>query len=133
MTTDSASSGAIAALVQVAERRNNAAALVADGRERSYRELLTASDRMAATLLGARRDLGEARVVFLVPPGFDYVATQWGIWRAGGIAVPLALMHPRPELEYVIDDAEAAALVVHPTLEDRLADIAAERGLPLIR
>ena len=33
---------------------------------------------------------------FLVPPGFHYVALQWGIWRAGE-AVPLSLFHPRPE------------------------------------
>ena len=39
-------------------------------------------------------DLAEARVAFLVPPGFDHVAVQWGIWRAGGIAVPLATSHP---------------------------------------
>jgi malonyl-CoA/methylmalonyl-CoA synthetase len=53
-------------------------------------------------------------VAFLAPPGFAYVATQWGIWRAGGIAVPLAVAHPPPELEYVIRDADAEVVVVHP-------------------
>ena len=64
-------------------------------------------------MLAGRDDLAEARVAFLTPPGFHYVATQWGIWRAGGIAVPLAVSHPPAELAYVIRDAEAEAVVVH--------------------
>ena len=28
---------------------------------------------------------------FLLTPGFPWVAVQWGIWRAGGVAVPLPL------------------------------------------
>ena len=39
----------------------------------------------------------------MVEPSFDYVRVQWAIWRAGGIAVPLCLTHPAPELEYVLD------------------------------
>jgi len=69
---------------------------------------------VAACLLAGRDDLEEARVAFLAPPSFAYVATQWGIWRAGGIAVPLAVSHPPPELEYVIRDADADVVVVHP-------------------
>jgi len=61
-----------------------------------------------------REDLAEARVALSRPPGFHYVVTEWGIWRAGGIAVPLAVSHPPPELAYVIRDAEAEAVVVHP-------------------
>jgi len=38
---------------------------------------------------------------------------QWGVWRAGGVAVPLAVSHPPAELEYVIRDAEAETVVVH--------------------
>ena len=34
-----------------------------------------------------------------------------GIWRAGGVAVPLALSSARPELEYYIGDAGVAAIV----------------------
>jgi acyl-CoA synthetase (AMP-forming)/AMP-acid ligase II len=34
-------------------------------------------------------DLGERRIAFLVPNGYDYVATQWAVWAAGGVCVPL--------------------------------------------
>src|SRR5256885_17019552 len=86
----------------------------------TYRDLLDASARVAACLLGGQDDLGETRVAFLASPGFGYVATQWGIWRAGGVAVPLATSHPPPELDYVIRDSEATVVVVDAELAPRL-------------
>ncbi len=77
----------------------------------SYGELLEASGRIAAALLAGRDDLGEERVGFLVAPGFPWVAVLWGIWRAGGIAVPLPLGSPPTELEYFAGDTRAAALI----------------------
>jgi len=53
---------------------------------------------VASALLDGAADLGEARVAFLVRPGHEYVATLLGIWRAGGVAVPLWVSHPLPEL-----------------------------------
>jgi malonyl-CoA/methylmalonyl-CoA synthetase len=87
---------------------------------------------MSQRLLNGSADLEEARIAFLMPPGFDYVATQWGIWRAGGIAVPLALMYPRAELEYVLDDTQAAAVVVHPELRERVEPLARSRSIRLV-
>src|SRR4051812_14279205 len=71
----------------------------------TYAQLADASARVAAALLAGGGDLGEARVCFLVPPSFEYAAVQWGVWRAGGIAVPLAVSHPPAELQYAIGDA----------------------------
>lgn len=34
-------------------------------------------------------DLEDRRIAFLVPNGYDYVVTQWAVWAAGGICVPL--------------------------------------------
>src|SRR5207245_4981361 len=79
-----------------------------------YRDLLDAAARVADCLLAGRDDVAEARVAFLVPPGFHHVAVQWGIWRAGGIAVPLAVSHPPAELEYVIRDADAETVAMQP-------------------
>jgi malonyl-CoA/methylmalonyl-CoA synthetase len=87
-------------------------AIIGEGRPYSYRDLLLASEAVAGRLLAGRPDLEEERVAFLVAPGFEYVAVQWGIWRAGGIAVPLAVSHPPPELAYVIEDADAAVVMV---------------------
>src|SRR3989442_386540 len=89
----------------------------------TYRELLDASAGVATCLLAGRADLAEARVAFLAPAGFRHVATQWGIWRAGGVAVPLAVSHPPPELEYVIRHAEAEIILVHPDLARNLEGV----------
>ena len=103
-------------------------AIVAAGRVFTYGDLDRASRRVAAALLGDTEDLDQARVAFLVQPGFDYVAVQRGIWRAGGVAVPLATSHPPPELEYVIRDAGAAFVVGEPTSGDLLAPLAEAAG-----
>ena len=103
-------------------------AIVADGRRYSYGDLDRASRRVAEALLGDRDDVDQARVAFLVPPGFDYVAVQRGIWRAGGVAVPLATSHPPPELEYVIRDAGAAVVTGEPASAGLLEPLAAAAG-----
>jgi malonyl-CoA/methylmalonyl-CoA synthetase len=95
----------------------------------SYQDLLEASERVASFLLQGATDLNQRPVAFLAPPGWHYVALQWGIWRAGGIATPLSLFHPRPELEYVVDDTHPAVVVAHPDYIDPLRSIAEERGL----
>ncbi|MEB3295540.1 MAG: acyl-CoA synthetase [Synechococcales bacterium] len=80
----------------------------------TYAQLLVHSAQVATLLLAGRIDLQEERVAFLVPAGFDYVVTQWGIWRSGGIAVPLCVTHPYPELAYVMAQSGATILVAHP-------------------
>lgn len=98
----------------------------------TYADLLDASARVAAALLDGAADLGEARVAFLTPPGWAYAAVQWGIWRAGGIAVPLAVSHPPAELEYVVQDADAAFVVAHPDFAEALGPVAARNGRRLV-
>ena len=104
-------------------------AIVAPEGAFTYRNLLEASGRVASFLLAGARDLEERPVAFMAPPGFHYVAMQWGIWRAGGIATPLSLFQPRPELEYTLGDAAPAAALAHPDFAARLGPIAAGRGL----
>ena len=93
-------------------------AIVADGRAHSYDELDDASTCVAGRLLGDNEDLNQTRVAFLVSPGFSYAAIQRGIWRAGGVAVPLAVSHPAAELEYVVRDADASVVVADAAFRD---------------
>jgi malonyl-CoA/methylmalonyl-CoA synthetase len=120
------------ALVERAEHHGNRSALSDEREQLSYAELLTASARAASHMLDGRADLETARVAFLTPPGTDYAVTQWGIWRAGGIAVPLCVSHPRPELQFAIDDSQATILVAHPQLRGALEPIARDRDLRLL-
>jgi malonyl-CoA/methylmalonyl-CoA synthetase len=93
-----------------------------------YHDLSHASARAAGGLLAGRTDLDGGRVCFLVAPSFGYVAVQWGIWRAGGVAVPLAVSHPARELEYVIRNAETDTVVADAELAALAEPIARDAG-----
>ncbi len=116
-------------LIARAEEHGGRAAVVDSQGSYTYRDLLDASARVASALLAGRKDLQEERVTFLATPGFPWVAVQWGIWRAGGVAVPLPLNAPKSELEYFIDDTKASTLVFDALAEPLLAPIAADRGI----
>jgi malonyl-CoA/methylmalonyl-CoA synthetase len=111
-------------IIQRAENKKNRRAVIASEGIFSYEQLLDASVRVASSLLEGADDLKEKRVGFLIPPGFHSVAVHWGVWRAGGIAVPLSVFHARPDLEYAVRDSEATILVAHPDFEERLHPIA---------
>lgn len=120
-------------IVRRALQSRDRIALVAPEGVFTYADLLRSSARVSEHLLGDRRDLDGSRVGFLVTPGFDHVAVQWGIWRAGGIAVPLAVSHPPPELRYVLEDTGAETVVTHPGFADRIGAIARDLGIPVRR
>lgn len=80
----------------------------------SYSQLLDASAQIAAELLGKNKDLNEARIGYMIRPGFNYVSVQWGIWRAGGIAVPICVSYPAPSIQYVLEDAQVSQVVSDP-------------------
>jgi malonyl-CoA/methylmalonyl-CoA synthetase len=107
-------------LIRRAQSFGARVAVTSDGQDHSYDSLLSVSGGIAAGLLDGSTDLGEQRVAFLIPASFKYVAVQWGIWRAGGIAVPLSLSAADPELEHVITDAQVDRIIVP---EDSLAKL----------
>lgn len=121
------------ALFQRAEGHGDRLAVVAPEGVFTFRDLLATSGAAATRVLAGRDDLEGARVCYLVPPGWDYVTTQWAIWRAGGVAVPMAVSHPAAELAYTLDDAEPEVVVAHPSLMDRVAGVASERGLTVLQ
>ena len=90
----------------------------------TYDDLDDASKRVAGSLLADNDDLNQTRVAFLVHPSFAYAAVQRGIWRAGGVAVPLAVSHPPAELEYVIRDSGASVVVADKASAATLMPIA---------
>ncbi len=112
-------------LVDNARRIPDSIAIIADDQSYTYQQLLDSSGAFAARLLDNAPDLNETRVAFMVAPGFNYVRVQWGIWRAGGVAVPLALSYPLPSLRYVIEDTGARIIVADQTYASLLAPLAA--------
>jgi malonyl-CoA/methylmalonyl-CoA synthetase len=119
-------------LVERAERNQPRLAIVDDQGSFTYGRVLADSAVVARVLLGSERDLCERPMAFLCAPGYGYVAAQWGIWRAGGIAVPLAVSHPEAELDAAIERCGADTLVADRAMLPRVEPIAAARGLRLV-
>jgi malonyl-CoA/methylmalonyl-CoA synthetase len=116
-------------LIARAEQHLDRIAIVDANGSYTYRDLLTASAKVASALLADASDLNEARIAFLVEPGFPWVATQWGIWRAGGVAAPLHHASARPEIEYYVGDMQAATAVFDDAGSGLLRPIAQARGI----
>ena len=93
--------------------------------------MLDASETLASALLDDREDLKEGRVAFMVTPGFDYVRVLWGVWKAGGIAVPLSLSHPAPALDHVLKDTACSTVVSSPAYAQLLEPLCKLRGIRL--
>ena len=96
-------------------------AIIHDGVIYKYAQLIASAEKFSGILLNNTPDLNEARVAFMVSPGFDYVKTLWAIWIAGGVAVPLCITHPLPSLEYVLDDTQSSILVVSKEFKEVVA------------
>jgi malonyl-CoA/methylmalonyl-CoA synthetase len=98
----------------------------------TYRDLVAASGTIAATLLDNHDDLQEARIALLTPPGERYIQAQWGIWRAGGTAVPLSLSATERELEYTLTDSQADTAIVASELAEKVLSICDRHGIRIV-
>jgi malonyl-CoA/methylmalonyl-CoA synthetase len=122
-------------MIQLIERAKGFAerkALVSNGNSYTYAQLLESAQYVAAHLLNGKPDLEEARITFLIPPSFEYTAVQWGIWIAGGIAVPLCVLHPLPSIQYVLEDTEAEMVIAHPDYIDFLSPLEKRIGISTV-
>ncbi len=119
-------------LVQNAENYLQRTAIKSEGKTYDYQQLLDASENIALGLLNGNDDLQEERIAFLVQPGFNYTALQWGIWRAGGIAVPLCVKHPFSSLAYVIEDTSASVVICSSEFEELLSPLKGKAGIRFV-
>ncbi len=118
--------------IEQAEKYAAKTAVICGDHSYTYQELIEGSASFALLLLAEQPDLREARVAFMVNPGFDYVKIQWGIWRAGGIAVPLCLTYPFPSLQYVLEDTGASVIVASAEYVSMFKEYAAAKGIQLL-
>jgi malonyl-CoA/methylmalonyl-CoA synthetase len=95
----------------------------------TYQQLLDRSAEIASALLGDQNDLREARVALLVTPGFEYTAAQWGIWRAGGIKLPICLSATESEWEYALADSQVSIVIADT---DTIAPLCERQGIRLV-
>ena len=122
----------IAPIRQAAQHLDSIAICV-QGVSYRYHELIDAAENLSHTLLNGQRDLAEARVAFMVHPGFGFVSALWGIWQAGGVAVPICLSHPAPSIRYTLEDSGSTVLIFSPEFENLLAPLVEEKSLRVLK
>ena len=98
----------------------------------TYAQLLADSARLALYLLDGTDDLSEARVAMLVPAGASYSTVQWGIWRAGGVVLPLCLSATEQEWEYSLSDSDAEVLVTTSEWIDKVLPVCHRLGVRVV-
>lgn len=119
-------------LIDRAQAWSDRIAIGDDAGTYTYSDLLVRTERGASCLLGGEQDLREARIAFMVEPSYGYVVTQWSVWRAGAIAVPLCLTHPAPELEHVLDTTRPSLVVTSEGYLDVIGPLARTRSIDVL-
>lgn len=113
---------------------NERVAIVDSNGSHSYDRLLHLSQNIGSSILKrtGRTDLSGRCVAFLCPNDVSYVATQWAIWRNGGIAVPLCNSHPISMYDYMIEDCNASIVISSDEYAAKLEPIAKKKEVDLM-
>lgn len=99
----------------------------ADGRRFTFAEFDRAVNRAARLLSSHGIAKGEA-VSLLMPNSAEYVIAYFACWKLGAIAGPINSLLKAHEIEFVISDSEAKALLVHSDFLPAVESI--RKGLP---
>jgi len=103
------------------ERTPDAVAVVFEDQQLSYRELNLRANQLAHYL--QRLGVGtESLVALCMERSIDMVVALLGILKAGGAYVPLDPSYPRERLGFMLEDTEAAVLVTHERLIEKLPE-----------
>ena len=100
-------------------------------RRQTYGELAGSASAFAARFASLGLERGD-RVAFFMKNGFSYPAALLGAFRGGFVAVPInAKLHPR-EAAYIVENAEAKAILIDADVATDFAAASADRALAMI-
>ncbi len=101
-----------------------------DGRRFNYAEFAAVVDRAAALL--ASHDIGKGDVVsLLMPNSAEYIIAYLACWKLGALAGPVNSLLKEHEIEFVMNNSEAKAILVHSEFQPLIERIRAK--LPYLR
>src|SRR5947209_6360270 len=93
-----------------------------DGRQFTYVEFSLAVNRAASML--ASHGIGKGDVVsLLMPNGAEYIIGYFACWKLGALAGPVNSLLKEHEIEFVMNNSEAKAIVVNSEFRDRIESI----------
>lgn len=111
---------------------NTKTALVEGDQHYSFGEVNSSIDRFASGLLNGSTDLNEERIAFFIPASLDYVTVMHGIWRAGGIAVPLNVASAVAELDHYLTSASVTRMIANGDYQASLKDLCQRLNIELV-
>ena len=111
---------------------NSKTALVHAGAHHAFEAVNTRIDRFATGLLAGSSDLKEARIAMLIPASLDYVTTLHGIWRAGGIAVPLNAASAETEIAHALNNAGVSRVIASQTHIEKVKSLCEHLSIELV-
>ena len=111
--------------------RPDKVALVEGGNAFTYAQVESRIVQFASGLLAGRSDLEEARVAFLIPAGVDYVTALHGVWRAGGIAIPLNVASAESEWEHCLSSAGVTQVIANEQTLGSIAGLCDRLAIPV--
>ncbi|HUP76989.1 MAG TPA: AMP-binding protein [Pirellula sp.] len=118
-------------IIERAKSYGSAIAIRQGERELKFDELLKSSECVASALIGSNADLEQNRVAMLCSTGLEFAICQWGIWRAGGVCVPLSSSATASELEYAIADCRPLKVLAQQKHFGMLKEICGRLDVPL--
>ncbi len=101
-----------------------------DGRQFTYAEFDAAVDR-AAALLASRGIVKGDVVSLLMPNSAEYIIGYFACWKLGALAGPVNSLLKEHEIEFVMNNSEAKAILVHSEFRAQIENIRV--GLPHLK
>ena len=81
----------------------------------TFKELNDITNKLASSLVEIGIEKGE-KVGVVIPNSPDFVVSLYALWKIGAIPVPINPMYKEIELEYILKDSEATAIIIHLSL-----------------
>src|SRR5438105_747310 len=93
-----------------------------DGRRLTYSEFEAAVDRTATMLAAHGIQKGDV-VSLLMPNSAEYIIGYFACWQLGALAGPVNSLLKEHEIEFVMNNSEAKAILVHSEFQERVEEI----------
>src|SRR2546427_9984606 len=101
-----------------------------DGRQFTYAEFAASVSRAASMLTAHGIRKGDV-VSLLMPNSAEYVIAYFACWKLGALAGPVNSLLKEHEIEFVMNNSEAKAVLVNSEFRDRIENIRGD--LPRLR
>jgi long-chain acyl-CoA synthetase len=97
-------------LSENAQRFPDRTAVICGDRQFSYAELETITNRLANALIRLGLQPGQ-KVLLMLPNIAEFVIGYFGVLKPGGVVVPINVLYKAREIEFLLTDSEAVALI----------------------